>query len=202
MKYELPELPYAFDALEPYIDRATMETHYTKHHQAYADKLNAALEKHPELHEKDLETLLKNITELPEDIRQDVRNHGGGYYNHSLFWPMMSKKGGGEPEGGFAQALAQTFGGFEHFKEKFSQAALKQFGSGWAWLVLGAGGELEIISTPNQDVPPSGKHPIILLDVWEHAYYLKYKNRRADYIESWWNVVNWEEADRRFNGAR
>jgi Fe-Mn family superoxide dismutase len=202
MAHELPKLPYPYDALEPHIDARTMEIHHTKHHQAYVNGLNAALEKAPDLQKKSLEDLLKGIQTVPEAIRTAVRNHGGGHHNHSLFWQIMGPKKGGEPEGKLADALKSTFGGFDKFKEQFTTAATTRFGSGWAWLVM-AGGRLEVLSTANQDSPlMDGKTPLLGLDVWEHAYYLKYQNRRPDYAGAWWNVVNWEEVGRRFEGGR
>jgi len=202
MAHELPKLPYPYDALEPHIDARTMEIHHTKHHQAYVNGLNGALEKAPDLQKKSLEDLLKGIQTVPEAIRTAVRNHGGGHHNHSLFWQIMGPKKGGEPEGKLADALKSTFGGFDKFKEQFTTAATTRFGSGWAWLVM-AGGRLEVLSTANQDSPlMDGKTPLLGLDVWEHAYYLKYQNRRPDYAGAWWNVVNWEEVGRRFEGGR
>lgn len=196
MKHELPKLAYSYDALEPFIDAKTMEIHYTKHHQAYVDKLNAALEKHPELQDKSVEALLKDLNKVPEDIRTAVRNHGGGHFNHSLFWRVMGPKIGGEPKGKLAEALNQNFGGFEKFKEQFSAAAAGVFGSGWAWLAAD-GKELKVMATPNQDSPVSqGLTPLLGIDVWEHAYYLKYQNKRADYVAAWWNVVNWKEVEK------
>ncbi len=196
--YELPPLPYAYDALEPYIDARTMEIHHTKHHQAYISNLNAAIEKHPELASKSLDDLLRDLNAVPEDIRTVVRNHGGGTWNHSLFWVIMSPKGGGTPGGELAKAIEATFGSFEAFKAEFEKAANGRFGSGWAWLVL-RNGTLAVVSTPNQDNPLSeGMIPLMGLDVWEHAYYLKYQNRRAEYVSNWWNVVNWPEVERRF----
>jgi len=203
MPHTLPPLPYAYDALEPYIDALTMEIHHTKHHATYVNNLNAALDKHPELHEVPLEVLLRNLESVPEDIRVAVRNNGGGHANHSLFWTVMKPGGGGEPTGELAEAIQATFGSFAAFKEKFSQAAATRFGSGWAWLVVNAFGKLEVYSTPNQDSPlMEGKTPILGLDVWEHAYYLKYQNRRPDYIAAWWNVVNWDEVARRYAEAK
>lgn len=203
MAFELPALPYPYDALEPYIDARTMEIHHTKHHGGYVKKLNAALEKYPYLQDVPLETLLRNLASVPEDIRTAVRNNGGGHANHSLFWTVMSPNGGGEPEGELARAIAETFGGFAQFKDLFSTTAATRFGSGWAWLVVDAFGLLKVYSTPNQDNPlMEGFTPILGLDVWEHAYYLKYQNRRAEYIANWWNVVNWEEVARRFAALR
>lgn len=195
--YELPPLPYAYDALEPHIDTKTMEIHHGKHHQTYVDKLNAALESWPDGQGKELEELLRNLDSVPENIRTAVRNHGGGHLNHSFFWPLM-KKGGGEPAGEIAEAIKKEFSDFAKFKEAFTNAALGVFGSGWAWLAVG-NGKLEIIKTPNQDSPISqGKIPVLGIDVWEHAYYLKYQNRRPEYVEAWWNIVNWEEVERRY----
>ncbi len=203
MAHELPALPYPYDALEPYIDARTMEIHHTKHHQGYVNKLNAALEKYPELQDVALEDLLRNIASVPEDIRTAVRNNGGGHANHSLFWTIMSPNGGGEPTGELAAAINEAFGSFQAFKDAFSQAAATRFGSGWAWLVVDAFGKLKVYSTPNQDNPyMDGFTPILGLDVWEHAYYLKYQNRRPEYIQNWWNVVNWEEVARRYAAAR
>ncbi len=194
--YALPSLPYPYDALEPYIDKMTMEIHHTKHHQGYVNNLNSALEKYPEFHNLELEEILKNLNQLPEEIRTVVRNNGGGHYNHSLFWEIMKPNGGGEPKGKLAEAINETFGSFENFKNLFSETALKHFGSGWAWLVLTPDKKLKVYSLPNQDSPlMNGDLPIIGLDVWEHAYYLKYQNRRNEYIQSWWNVVNWEKLE-------
>jgi len=200
MPFSLPPLPYPYDALEPHIDKLTMEIHHTKHHAAYVNNLNKALESAPELASKSLEELLaNNCAIVPEKIRTAVRNHGGGHINHSFFWEIMGPKAGGEPRGKLAEAIAQTFGSFEKFKEKFSEAALGRFGSGWAWLVRTPDQKLEIYSTANQDSPlMEGKFPILGLDVWEHAYYLKYQNRRADYVQAWWNVVNWAAVEKRF----
>lgn len=198
----LPVLPYAYDALEPYIDARTMEIHYTKHHQAYVDKLNEAVNKHPELFKKSVQELLKNLQAVPEDIRNDVRNQGGGHANHTLFWQLMKPQGGGEPQGKLAAAIAQKFGSFAQFKEQFNDAAKKRFGSGWAWLVVDASGNLSIISSANQDSPLSdGLTPLLGLDVWEHAYYLKYQNRRPDYITAWWSVVNWDKVEELYNAT-
>jgi Fe-Mn family superoxide dismutase len=193
MTYELPALPYAYDALEPHIDARTMEIHHSKHHAGYVNNLNKALEGQAALQNKAVEELLSDLSAIPESIRTAVRNNGGGHYNHSMFWPSMAANGGGEPMGSLASSIAKTFGGFDVFKEQFSKAAATRFGSGWAWLVLNASGELSVMSTANQDNPVSeGMKPVVGLDVWEHAYYLKYQNRRADYIAAWWNVVNWK----------
>jgi Fe-Mn family superoxide dismutase len=192
MKYELPKLPYAYDALEPYIDAKTMELHYSKHHQTYVDKLNEALDKHPEIAGKPLEELLANLDAVPEDIRTAVRNHGGGHWNHSFFWTVMGTAETRQPVGESAAAIIVTFGELEKFKEEFAKAAAGVFGSGWAWLVVGEDGKLAITSTANQDSPLAKKQkPVLCLDVWEHAYYLQYQNRRPEYVEGWWNVVNW-----------
>ena len=201
MSFSLPALPYAHDALEPHIDTATMEIHHGKHHNAYVTNLNKALESAPELAGKSLEELLAgNLAIVPDAIKAAVRNNGGGHYNHSLFWTILGPGAGGTPVGKLAEAIDATFGSFDAFKEKVAAAATTRFCSGWAWLSRGADGKLEISSTPNQDNPfMEGKHPIIGLDVWEHAYYLKYQNRRPDYIGSWWNLVNWVEADTRFS---
>ena len=202
MAFELPSLPYAFDALEPYIDAMTMEIHHDKHHNAYVTNLNAALEKHPELTGMSLEELVTKIDRVPEDIRTAVRNNGGGHFNHSLFWQVMSPKGGGEPTGDLANAINAGFGDFASFKTTFSQAAISRFGSGWAWLGI-KGGALTVLSMPNQDAPMmEGLTPILGLDVWEHAYYLKYQNRRPDYVSNWWNVVNWDEVARRYKAVK
>ncbi|PIR69262.1 MAG: superoxide dismutase [Candidatus Niyogibacteria bacterium CG10_big_fil_rev_8_21_14_0_10_46_36] len=197
--HTLPKLSYAYDALEPYIDARTMEIHHTKHHQGYVDKLNAALEGYPELQGKSIEDLLRDVEYIPEDIRQAVINNGGGHANHSLFWASMSPEGGGEPQGSIAAAIQETFGGFSGFKEGFAKAATGRFGSGWAWLVK-YNGALAVISTANQDSPlMDGQVPLLGLDVWEHAYYLTYQNKRPDYIAAWWNTVNWQEAEKRFH---
>jgi Fe-Mn family superoxide dismutase len=199
MPHTLPPLPYANDALEPHIDARTMEIHHDKHHGAYVTNLNAALEKAPELANKPLDELLKNLNTVPESIRTTVRNNGGGHWNHTQFWQTMSPKGGGAPSGKLADAINASFGDFEKFKQQFEAAGLARFGSGWAWLVK-EGGKLAITSTPNQDNPiMDGKPaPILGNDVWEHAYYLKYQNRRADYLKAWWNVVSWSEVAKRF----
>ncbi|MBU3195162.1 superoxide dismutase [Clostridium algidicarnis] len=203
MKYKLPELKYDYNALEPYIDKATMEIHHTKHHAAYINNLNAALEKHPELENKELEELLKNIDLVPEDIRVAVRNNGGGHYNHSMFWNFMGPNKGGEPKGQVKEEINKAFGSFDKFKEDFGKAAATRFGSGWAWLVLNKDGKLQIVSTPNQDNPiTDGNIPILALDVWEHAYYLKYQNKRPDYIEAWWKVVDWDQVERLYKNNK
>lgn len=199
MSHALPALPYAYNALEPFIDARTMEIHHTKHHQAYIDKLNAALATHPELAGKPLEELLKSLNSVPEDIRMAVRNHGGGHHNHSLFWETMAPNTGGMPEGTLMEAITAKFTSFEKFQEEFNNAALNRFGSGWAWLVKNAQGELAITSTANQDSPISEGHtPLLGIDVWEHAYYLNYQNRRIEYIQAWWNVVNWAKVGQFF----
>jgi len=199
MSFTLPPLPYPTNALEPSIDAQTMEIHHGKHHAAYVNNLNAALEKAPELQNKSLDDLLKNLNAVPESIRTAVRNNGGGHWNHSMFWQIMSPSGGGKPTGKLADAINSAFGDFERFKEQFNAAGGSRFGSGWAWLVSD-GGKLSIVSTPNQDNPiMDGKAaPLLGLDVWEHAYYLKYQNRRPDYMKAWWNVVNWAEVAKRF----
>ena len=201
MAYELPKLPYAYDALEPHIDARTMEIHHTKHHQAYITKVNEAIAGTP--HEKkSVEDLISDLSALPEDKRTVVRNNGGGHANHSLFWTIMKPGGGGKPTGDVAKAIDAELGGFDPFKEKFAAAATTRFGSGWAWLSLDKSGKLIVESTPNQDNPlMEGRKPILGLDVWEHAYYLKYQNRRPDYIAAFWNVVNWDEVNRRWQGA-
>jgi Fe-Mn family superoxide dismutase len=197
MAFTLPPLPYPSDALEPNIDKMTMEIHHGKHHNAYVTNLNAALEKAPELQSKSLEDLVKGINSVPEAIRTAVRNNGGGHLNHSMFWQIMAPKAGGAPTGAIADAINSSFGSFDKFKEQFKAAAVGRFGSGWAW-VIDNGGKLAIESTPNQDNPMmDGKKPVFGIDVWEHAYYLKYQNRRPDYIEAWWNVVNWAEINKR-----
>ena len=200
MPFSLPPLPYPFDALEPYIDKATMEIHHGKHHAAYVTNLNKALESAPQLAGKRLEELLaSNCAVAPENIRPAVRNHGGGHLNHSMFWQIMGPQAGGQPGGKLAEALKSTFGNFDQFKEKFGAAALGRFGSGWAWLVKSPEGKLDIYSTANQDSPVmESKFPVLGLDVWEHAYYLKYQNRRNEYVAAWWSVVNWSEVEKRF----
>lgn len=203
MAHELPDLPYSYDALEPHIDAKTMEIHHGKHHQGYVNNLNAALENHPDLQEKSVEELITDLNSIPEQIRTAVRNNGGGHFNHSLFWPCMSHDGGGEPGGELAEVINNTFESFENFKEEFSRAAATRFGSGWAWLCVDRSGNLVVNSTPNQDNPVSdGLKPILGLDVWEHAYYLNYQNRRPDYIKSWWNIVNWNQVTQNFNSAK
>ena len=201
MAFTLPNLPYGHDALEPHIDAKTMEIHHGKHHQAYVTNLNAAIEKAPELQGKSLEDLLKNVNSAPEAVRTAVCNNGGGHWNHSFFWQLMAAKAGGEPTGALADAIKGAFGGFDKFKEQFAAAAAGRFGSGWVWL-MNEGGRLSITSSPNQDNPiMDGKNPnsiLLGLDVWEHAYYLKYQNRRPDYVTAWWNVVNWGEVAKRF----
>lgn len=201
--FTLPALPYAFDALEPHIDAKTMQIHHDGHHGAYVTNLNKAIDSAPELKSKRLEELLaNNCAAVPENIRTAVRNNGGGHINHSMFWEIMTPKGGGQPVGNVAQAITGAFGGFDQFREKFNNAATTRFGSGWAWLVKNAG-KVDIISTANQDSPlMEGKTPVMGLDVWEHAYYLKYQNRRGEYINAWWNVVNWPKIEERFNSAK
>jgi superoxide dismutase, Fe-Mn family len=202
MTFELPQLPYAYDALEPHIDKETMNIHHTKHHNAYVTNLNNALQGQDELLSKSVEEVISNLDAVPESARTAVRNNGGGHANHSLFWKVLSPNGGGLPTGELADAINQKFGSFESFKEEFGKAAATRFGSGWAWLVVN-NGQLEVTSTPNQDSPlMEGKTPILGLDVWEHAYYLKYQNRRPEYVTSFWNVVNWDEVSQRFNAAK
>ena len=199
MAHQLPPLPYDFGALEPHIDAQTMQIHHDKHHGTYVTNLNAAVEKHPELGSKSAEDLIKNLNAVPEDVRAAVRNNGGGHVNHSMFWQIMAAKAGGEPSGKVGDAIKQTFGSFAEFQTKFNDAGTKRFGSGWVWLVRTKDGKLDIISTANQDNPMMEGHwPIMGNDVWEHAYYLKYKNVRADYLKAWWNVVNWKEVEKRF----
>ena len=201
MAYEVPALPYAYDALEPHIDEATMKLHHDKHHQAYVDKANGALEG-TDLASKPIEEVVANLSAVPEDKRGVVRNNGGGHLNHSMFWESMGPDGGGAPEGELAEAINSAFGSFDAFKEKFEAAGVGQFGSGWAWLVLD-GGQLAITSTPNQDNPVSnGQTPLLGNDVWEHAYYLNYQNRRPDYLKAWWNVVNWSKVSERYSAAK
>ncbi|MEM3126986.1 MAG: superoxide dismutase [Candidatus Woesearchaeota archaeon] len=200
MKHTIPKLPYKYNALEPHIDAKTMEIHYTKHHQAYVDKLNIAVQEHPELSNKSVEELLKNLATLPSDIQTAIRNNGGGHYNHSMWWPSLKK--GINPEGSILKAINKKWQSFDVFKEKFSGSAMTIFGSGWTWLVVNDKGELEIVNTPNQDNPISqGKVPLLGLDVWEHAYYLHYQNRRVDYISAWWNCVNWHFVEDNYEKA-
>ena len=202
MAFELPPLPYDYAALEPSIDEQTMRIHHDKHHGTYVNNLNAALENQPNLQGKSIEELLRDINSVPENIRTAVRNNGGGHANHTMFWEIMAPNAGGQPSGALAEAINSSFGGFDAFKEQFTKAATTRFGSGWVWL-LADGGRLEITSTANQDSPlMEGRVPILGLDVWEHAYYLKYQNRRPEYINAWWNVVNWNAVAERFNRAR
>ncbi|MCK4882583.1 MAG: superoxide dismutase [Candidatus Omnitrophica bacterium] len=205
MAYTLPQLPYAFDALEPYVDAQTMEIHHDKHHAAYVSKLNAAIEGKADLESKSIEDLMSNLSAVPEEIRSAVRNTGGGHYNHSVFWSVLGPNAGGSPEGELADAIAKDFGSFDAFKEKFSNAAATRFGSGWAWLAVG-NGKLFVTSTPNQDSPVMDiaevkGTPILTIDVWEHAYYLKYQNRRPDYISAFWNVVDWNAVAKRYKNV-
>ncbi|MFP7297621.1 superoxide dismutase [Neobacillus niacini] len=202
MAFELPQLPYAYDALEPHIDKETMNIHHTKHHNTYVTNLNNALQGNEELLSKSVEEVIANLDAVPESARTAVRNNGGGHANHSLFWQILSPNGGGAPTGELADAISSKFGSFDSFKEEFAKAATTRFGSGWAWLSV-SNGELEVSSTPNQDSPlMEGKTPILGLDVWEHAYYLNYQNRRPDYISSFWNVVNWDEVSKRYSAAK
>ena len=201
MAFEVPPLPYDYNALEPHVDEATMKVHHDKHHQAYVDKANAALEG-TEFESKSIEEVLKNLDALPSDKQNAVRNNGGGHYNHSLFWESMSPDGGGEPDGSLADAISSAFGSFDAFKEQFEAAGAGQFGSGWAWLVLD-GGSLKVRSTANQDNPVSdGQVPLLGNDVWEHAYYLKYQNKRPDYLKAWWDVVDWDKVAERYDAAK
>jgi len=201
MPHEVPALPYDYTALEPHIDEQTMHLHHDKHHQAYVDKLNAALEKHPELADKSPEDLIRDLNSIPEDIRPAVRNNGGGHVNHTMFWQIMGPNGGGEPTGAIGDAIKSSFGSFEDFKKQFNEAGVARFGSGWVWLVKDSSGGLKITTTANQDNPLSeGQTPILGNDVWEHAYYLKYQNKRPDYLAAWWNTVNWDEVNKRFGG--
>ncbi|CAM3951375.1 superoxide dismutase SodA [Lederbergia lenta] len=202
MAYELPQLPYGYDALEPHIDKETMNIHHTKHHNTYVTNLNKALEGNSELASKSVEELISDLDSVPESIRTAVRNNGGGHANHSLFWKLLSPEGGGEPAGSLAEAINSKFGSFDKFKEAFAAAGAGRFGSGWAWLILN-NGEVEITSTPNQDSPlMEGKTPLLGLDVWEHAYYLKYQNRRPEYMNAFWNVVNWDEVQKLYDAAK
>jgi Fe-Mn family superoxide dismutase len=201
MPFEVPPLPYAYNALEVSIDEQTMHLHHDKHHQAYVDNLNKALEKHPDLQKKSVDDILRDINSVPEEVRTAVRNNGGGHYNHSMFWKIMKPQGGGEPTGKIADVI-KDLGGLAAFQEKFNDAGVKRFGSGWAWLVRSKAGKFEIVSTANQDSPlMDGNFPIMGNDVWEHAYYLRYQNKRADYLKAWWNVVNWEEINKRLDVA-
>ena len=203
MAFELPPLPYDYSALEPYIDEQTMHLHHDKHHQAYVTNLNNALQGQSQFENLPIEELIRRINEVPESIRTAVRNNGGGHLNHSMFWQIMKPNGGGEPTGALASAISSTFGSFDNFKTQFNDAGVKRFGSGWAWLVMDRAGALSVISTANQDSPLiDGMSPIMGNDVWEHAYYLKYQNRRPDYLAAWWNVVNWDEIARRYQQAR
>lgn len=202
MAYTLPDLPYAYDALEPHIDEETMHLHHDKHHATYISKVNDALENHPELAELPIEDLLKKLDSVPEDVKTAVQNNGGGHANHTLFWQILSPNGGGEPTGALADAIDEAFGSFDDFKETFNATAVGRFGAGWAWLVVD-GGKLEVIDTLNQDSPLSlGKTPILGIDVWEHAYYLNYQNKRPEYISAFWNVVNWDEVSNRYEAAK
>jgi superoxide dismutase, Fe-Mn family len=202
MPYELPALPYAYNALEPTIDEATMKLHHDKHHQTYVTNLNAAIEKHPDLGSSTPEDLIKNLGGIPEDIRKVVQNNGGGHVNHTMFWEIMKPGGGGAPTGAIAAQITADFGDFDAFKKAFNEATAKQFGSGWGWVVF-EGGKLKIVTTANQDNPLSqGLYPILGNDVWEHAYYLTYNNRRPDYLAAWWNVINWDEINKRFAHAK
>ena len=201
MAHKVPDLPYDYNALEPYIDEKTMRIHHDLHHGGYVSKLNAALEGHAALQSKSIEALLRDLSSVPDNIRTAVRNNGGGHYNHSIFWPTMSPNGGGKPAGKLADAINSTFGSFDQLKEQFNNASATRFGSGWGWLVKNSDGTLAVTSTPNQDNPIShGQHPLLGLDVWEHAYYLNYQNRRPEYIGNWWNVVNWDAVAKRFAG--
>lgn len=200
MKYELPKLPYAYDALEPFIDARTMEIHYTKHHNAYVTNLNAALEKHPDL-KYSLEEMLKDLSLVPSDIRGAVQNNGGGHFNHSFFWPLLKVNNGQKPEGKLLEAINKNFGSFDQFKDLFGNAAKTRFGSGWAWLIVTKDQTLKILSTPNQDTPLAEGTPILGLDVWEHAYYLNYQNRRPDYVSAFFNIVNWDKVSELFKKA-
>lgn len=202
MSYTLPPLPYAFDALEPHIDARTMEIHHDKHHAAYVNNLNAALKDHPELAAKPVNELIADLSAVPEAIRPAVRNNGGGHSNHTFFWEIMGQGKGGAPVGTLADAITKTFGSYDEFKAKFEEAGVKRFGSGFAWLIVNKQGQLEIISLPNQDSPyMDGNKPVIANDVWEHAYYLNYQNRRPDYLKAWWNVVNWDHAEQNYQNA-
>jgi superoxide dismutase, Fe-Mn family len=203
MAFEVPPLPYAYDALEPYIDEETMHLHHDKHHAAYINNLNNALASYPDLQGKSADDLIKNLNSLPEAIRTAVRNNGGGHVNHTMFWQIMGPNGGGDPQGAFAEEIKNTFGSLDGLKTAFNDAGAKRFGSGWTWLVRAPTGELKVVSTANQDNPMSdGQFPIMGNDVWEHAYYLKYQNRRPEYLTAWWNVINWEEVTRRYEASK
>ncbi|WP_250121708.1 superoxide dismutase [Chroococcidiopsis sp. CCMEE 29] len=203
MAFELPPLPYNYDALEPYIDSQTMQLHHDMHHQAYVNNLNSAVEKYSDLQSKSPDELIRELNSVPEDVRTTVRNNGGGHLNHTMFWQIMAPNAGGEPTGAIAELITNNFGDFETFKQKFNDAGTKQFGSGWVWLVRSSDGKFEVMSTPNQDSPTTQGHfPIMGNDVWEHAYYLKYQNKRAEYLKQWWNVVNWNEINKRLEMAR
>jgi Fe-Mn family superoxide dismutase len=203
MAFELPPLPYNYDALEPYIDSQTMQLHHDMHHQAYVNNLNSAVEKYSDLQSKNPDELIRELNSVPEDVRTTVRNNGGGHLNHTMFWQIMAPNAGGEPTGAIAELITDNFGDFETFKQKFNDAGTKQFGSGWVWLVRSSDGKFEVMSTPNQDSPTTQGHfPIMGNDVWEHAYYLKYQNKRAEYLKQWWNVVNWNEINKRLEMAR
>ncbi|MBF2009563.1 MAG: superoxide dismutase [Chlorogloeopsis fritschii C42_A2020_084] len=203
MAHTLAPLPYDYAALEPYIDAQTMQLHHDKHHAAYVNNLNAALEKYPDLTSKSVEELIINLEQIPAEIRTVVRNNAGGHFNHTLFWKSMSPNGSRTPTGAIAEAIEVTFGSFDNFKQQFNEAGMKQFGSGWVWLTFNHSGKVEIVTTPNQDSPlTSGLYPLLGNDVWEHAYYLKYQNRRKDYLDAWWNVVDWHEVNRRLETAR
>jgi Fe-Mn family superoxide dismutase len=203
MAHELPPLPYDYNALEPYIDEETMHLHHDKHHQAYINNLNTALANYPGLQDKSAEELIRDLNSVPEAIRPAVRNNGGGHVNHTMFWEIMGPNGGGEPTGAIADAINESFGSFDALKQQFNDAGVKRFGSGWAWLVRGSDGKLSVISTANQDNPLSdGQYPVLGNDVWEHAYYLKYQNRRPDYLAAWWNVVNWDAVNQRYEQGR
>ncbi len=203
MKHELPELPYAYDALEPHFDKMTMEIHHSRHHKAYIDKYVAALETaYPQLLERPVDALLRNIEQVPEDIKTAVINNGGGYYNHNLFWDMLTPDSPLKPKGALLEAIEKTFGSFDAFKETFNQVAATRFGSGWAWLLLGKDKSLKVVSSANQDVPFDEGEPLLALDVWEHAYYLKYQNKRPDYIKAFWNVVNWDKVEALYEEAK
>jgi Fe-Mn family superoxide dismutase len=202
-EFTLPPLPYAYEALEPHIDTLTMQIHHDKHHAAYVNNLNAALKDHPDQQNKDIDSLLRGINDVPEAIRTAVRNNGGGHYNHTMFWEIMKPGGPKEPAGALGDAIKATFGGVQGLEEKINDAGAKRFGSGWSWLIVDGGGALQVISTANQDCPlMEGHYPVLGVDVWEHAYYLKYQNRRPDYLKAWWNVVNWDEAAKRFASAK